>query len=327
MTNATRGADGGAAAAETLQHRLVSRLRGSSLGVEARDRRDLWLMVWPAILVVVGFGIFPFVYSLWVSLHRWEPLSSEHPFLGLDNYREVLSDPIFHGAILRTAIFVAIVVPAQTLIGLGLALLVDGRPRLRRVFFPIFLVPILIAPIVVGYMWRQLWEYPNGPVNEVLSYLPAVEVRVHWLGGETTAFIALVVTEIWQWTPFMFVVLLAGLTGVPQQLREASAVDGATRWTTFRVVVLPALMPILTVAIVLRLLESANFYATVFSITQGGPGSSTYSLVYYIAKLAQFGRPGVAAAASFFFLLAVAIPTGILVMRLLRRQSELGGRT
>ena len=318
---------GGAAAAGAGRHRLISRIRGTSLGVEARDRRDLWMLVIPAVVVVVGFGLFPFIYALWVSFHSWEPLSPNHPFIGVDNYTEVLGDDVFQASILRTLLFVAIVVPCQTLIGLGLALLVDSRPRLKRVFFPLFLLPILIAPIVVGYMWRQMWEYPNGPVNNILSLVPFTDARVQWLGDDKTAFVALVVTEIWQWTPFMFVVLLAGLTAVPQPLREAIEIDGARAWRTFRVVVLPAILPILTVAIILRVLEAANFYATVFAITQGGPGTATYSIVYYIAKLAQFGRPGVAAAASLFFLLVVAIFTGILVQRLLRRQSELAGST
>jgi multiple sugar transport system permease protein len=322
---ASTGSDDGAAASP--QRRLLDWTRGTSLGVEARDRRDLWVMVAPAVLVVLGFGIFPLVYSVWVSFHLWEPLSQAHPGTGVGNYRQVLSDPLLHDAVVRTVVFVAVVVPVQTLLGLGLALLVEKRAYLRRIFFSVFLLPLLIMPIVVGYMWRQMWEAPYGMVNSVLGTLLGHDVTTNWLGNPDRAFAALAITEIWQWTPFMFVVLLAALTGVPVNLREAAAVDGSGAWVTFRVVVLPAIMPVLTVAVILRLLEAANFYATVYAITQGGPGTSTYSLVYYIAQLAQFGRHGVAAAASFLFLLGLAIPVGLLVMRLLHRQSALAGRT
>ena len=325
---AGRGAGGwGGAATNRLRHRLLSWLSGRSLGVEARTRRDLWTMVAPAVVIVVGFGIFPLLYSVWVSFHQWEPLSSTHAANGIENYREVVSSQEARSGLLRTALFVAIVVPIQTVLGFALALLVESRTRLRRISFPVFLLPILIMPIVVGYMWRQMWEAPNGMVNGVLSFFVGHDMTINWLGDPHTAFAALVVTEVWQWTPFMFVVLLAGLTGVAVNLREAAAVDGAGHWVTFRYVILPAITPVLTVALVLRLLEAANYYTTVYAITQGGPGTSTSSIVYYIAQLAQFGRQGPAAAASFLFMLILAIPAGALVLQLLRRQSVTAGRT
>ena len=290
-------------------------------GVEERDTRDLRLMFLPAVLVVLGFGIFPLIYALWVSFHLWEPFIPNHPSNGVDNYTQALNDPIFKTAVVRTAIFVAIVVPAQTVLGLGLALLVESRMRLQRFFFPIFLLPMLIAPIVVGYMWLQMFQFPAGIVNEIASFLAPGDARVNWLGSADTAFMTLVIVEIWQWTPFVFVIMLAGLSAVPLQLKEAAAVDGARWWVTFRTVILPAITPVLTVVVILRLLESANYFATVFSITLGGPGTSTYSMVFYITKLAQFGRPGTAAATSFIFLLALAIPIGLVLMGILKRQT------
>jgi multiple sugar transport system permease protein len=283
-------------------------------------------MVAPAVLVVLGFGIFPLIYALWVSFHQWEPFSQTHPGNGVANYTEALNDPLFRGAAAKTAMFVAIVVPAQVVIGLGLALIVESRLRLQRLFFPIFLLPLLLAPIVVGYMWLQMWQFPAGIINEILSFVLPGDPRVNWLGSPDTAFITLLVTEIWQWTPFVFVIMLAGLTAVPVPLREAAAVDGAGWWWTFRTVILPAITPVLTVVVVLRMLESANFFATVYSITRGGPGTSTYSLVFYVSKLAQFGRPAVAAASSFIFLIALAIPIGLLLMMFLKRQTAMKRR-
>ena len=313
------GAEPGGTATVSLRRRLWPRRREP--GVEQRDTRDLRLMFLPAVLVVLGFGIFPLIYALWVSFHLWEPFIPDHPGNGVKNYTEALNDPIFRSAAARTAIFVAIVVPAQMVIGLGLALVVESRMRLQRLFFPIYLLPMLIAPIVVGYMWLQMFQFPAGIVNEIASFLVPGDARVNWLGSAETAFITLIIVEIWQWTPFVFVIMLAGLTAVPVQLREAAAVDGARWWVTFRTVILPAITPVLTVVVILRLLESANFFPTVFSITQGGPGASTYSMVFYITKLAQFGRPGVAAATAFIFLLALAIPIGFVLMGILKRQT------
>jgi len=282
-------------------------------------------MVAPAVIVVLGFGLFPLAYALWVSFHNWNALSPNHDSVGFANYGEVIDDPLAVQAMLRTALFVGIVVPIQMVIGTAAALLVESRPLLRRIFFPVFLLPLLLMPIVVGYMWRQLWQSPNGMVNSMLSLLSGQDVTVEWLGSPTMAFVAIGITEIWEWTPFVFVVILAGLAGVRVNLREAAATDGAGAWATFRTVVWPAITPVVIVVLILRVLESANFYATVYAITQGGPGDSTYSVVYYIAKLAEFGRAGTAAAASFMFLLLLAIPMGLLLTWMLRRQLKLRG--
>ena len=295
--------------------------RKRELGVEARDTRDLRILFAPALIVVVGVGIFPLVFALIVSFQQWEPFLRSHPFNAGANFSEVWNDNVFHTSAINTALFVTVVVPIQTVLGFGLALIVESRVRLQRFFFPVFLLPMLIAPIVVGYMWLQMWQYPMGIINELIAFILPGDPRVHWLGSSQTAYLTLLVTEIWQWTPFVFVIMLAALTAVPITLREAAAVDGAGWWTTVKVVILPTVSPVLTVVVVLRILESANFFPTVWSITQGGPGTSTYSLVMYITRIAQFGRPGVAAAASFIFMLGLAIPIGFILMWLLKRQT------
>jgi len=294
---------------------------GGMPGIPSRARREYTLMVVPAIVITILVGLFPVLYALWVSFHRYEVLSPEHVFTGWDNYRNVLTDPVFWQSVARTALYVAIVVPCETIVGLMLAVLVERRAWTRKAFFPVLLLPVLIMPVVVGFLWRQLWEPRFGAVNEVLGILLRTRVDIPWLTNPTAAFVALVVTEIWQWTPFMFVVLLAAITAVPEEMREAAQVDGAGGWAEFWHIVLRIITPVMVLAISIRTLDAANFFATVYTITGGGPGTSTYSLVYYIWNLAHFGADGTASAAAFLFLLMLVIPASTVLAQIVRQQS------
>lgn len=280
-------------------------------------------MAWPAIAVVALFTIFPLVYSLWVSVHRYEALSVNHDSVGLTNYQNVITDPLFRQSAVRTLIFVLIVVPTQTVLGLAIAIPIERRPRLRRILLPVVLLPLMIIPIVVAFIWRQLWETPYGVVNEVLGFFAGHPVHTDWVGHPVTAFFALAVTEIWEWTPFMILVVLSALVSIPPEVREAAEIDAASPWLRFRSIILPAILPVLTVAVVIRVIDSANFFSTVYGVTQGGPGNSTYSIVYYIWNLARFGDQGRASAASFLFLIALVLLVVISALRIIRRQSTL----
>jgi multiple sugar transport system permease protein len=290
-------------------------------GIPSRARQEYTLMVVPAIVITIVVGLFPVLYALWVSFHRYEVLSPHHLFTGWENYRTVIDDPVFWQSAARTALYVVIVVPSETIVGLLLAVLVEGRAWARRVFFPVFLLPVFIMPVVVGYLWRQLWEPSFGAVNEVLSLLLHTRVDIPWLTNPTASFAALAITEIWQWIPFMFVVLLAAITAVPEEIREAAQVDGAGGWAMFWHIVLQIITPVMVLAISIRTLDAANFFATVYAITGGGPGTSTYSFVYYIWNLAHFGADGAASAAAFLFLLMLVIPASTILAQVVRQQS------
>lgn len=278
-------------------------------------------MVVPAIVITIVIGLFPVLYALWVSFHQYEVLSSHHLFIGWENYRNVINDPVFWQSAGRTALYVAIVVPSETIVGLLLAWLVEGRAWARKIFFPVFLLPVLIMPVVVGYLWRQLWEPSFGAVNEVLGMMLHTRVDIPWLTNPTASFAALAITEIWEWIPFMFVVLLAAITAVPEEIREAAQVDGAGGWAMFWHIVVRIIAPIMVLAISIRTLDAANFFATVYTITGGGPGTSTYSFVYYIWNLAHFGADGMASAAAFLFLLMLVIPASTVLAQIVRQQS------
>lgn len=301
--------------------RALVRRRKENDGQSFRRRRELWLFVLPAVLLVLAFSIFPLLYSVWVSFHHWEALSVGHASAGTANYASVLNDPLFRQSAIKTIEFVAIVLPVQTLLGLAIAMVIESRQWARRILLPIVLLPVLVMPIVVAFIWQQIFESPYGIGDQLLGLLVGHSVVTDWTSHPATAFAAIVVTEIWEWTPFMVLVLLAGLVAIPPELREAAEVDGASWWRKFRTVILPGIAPVLVVAVMIRLLDSANLFSTVYAVTSGGPGTSSYSLVYYVWNLFRFGDSGRAAAASLMFLVGLGAVAGILATRLLRVQA------
>lgn len=283
-------------------------------------RRSIWvdknvrfLLVLPAVLVILLVSIFPLLYSLWVSFHLWDPIIPGNPFNGVDNFSSVLGDVEFQSALPLTFIFVAIVVPVECLFGLGLALLLAGQRLVgKRLLFSVLLLPMMMTPIVVGFTWRMLWETPFGAINQVLSFVLRHPVDIVWLNDPHTAFLAVAVTEIWQWTPFMFIVLLAAVTAVPHEHLEAAALDGAGWGKTFLHVTLPAIAPVMVLALVIRCLDAAKLFDITYALTGGGPGYSTETLSYYIYRLgAEFFQMGKASAGSYLFMIILVVLTTI----------------
>ncbi len=286
-----------------------------------RSERELRVLARPAIIFVLLFTIFPLIYSVWVSVHNFNAVSPNRNFVGLRNFADVLTDPLFIQSAKFTLLFVLVVVPIQTALGLGIAILIERDPRLRRLALPVFMVPLVILPITVAFIWKQLWNAPYGVVNQFLSTITGQPVDIDWVGSPETAFIAVAVTEIWQWTPFMILVLLAALVGIPQELREAAEIDASSAWLRFRSIIFPAILPVLTVALAIRVIDSANLFSTVYGVTGGGPGNTTYSIVYYIQQLAAFGDQGRASAASLLFLVALVVLVVLGTLRAISRQS------
>ena len=279
------------------------------------DKNVRFLLVLPAVLVILAVTVFPLLYSLWVSFHLWDPIIPGNPFNGIDNFAGVLGDPEFQSALPLTFIFVGSVVPIECCLGLGLALLLAGQRLVgRRILFSVLLLPMMMSPIVVGFTWRMLWETPFGAINQVLSFVLRHPVNIVWLNDPHTAFLAIVVTEIWQWTPFMFIVLLAAVTAVPHEHLEAAALDGAGWWSTFRHVTLPAIAPVLVLALVIRGLDAAKLFDITFALTGGGPGDSTETLSYYVYRLgAEFFQMGKASAGSYIFMILLVVLTTVVL--------------
>jgi multiple sugar transport system permease protein len=278
-------------------------------------------MALPAILAIAGLGIFPLIYSLTLSFRRWDVQVPDRPFVGLANYAEALTDERAWAALGNTLLLSVGGVALELLLGLGLALVLIEELRGKRFIIPLLMLPVMTVPVVVALSWRLLWESQYGPINYFLGLLPGWDRQITWLSQTNTALVAILVTEVWQWTPFMFLILLAGLAGVNPDLYDAAALDGAGWWRTLRDITLPAIAPVLAVAILFRWMDAFKIFDFIWMFTQGGPGTSTESVSWYIYQLGlKFFRMGYAAAMSYLVVIFLSIVVTIYVGRVLREE-------
>jgi multiple sugar transport system permease protein len=283
------------------------------------ERHIGWLLVLPAALLILALSIYPLLYSVWVAFVNYDFQVPGHAFVGLQNFREIVNDPIARSSLLNTLILSAASVAVEFALGLLLALAMVERFRGRGLIMPILIVPLFISPVIVGQFWSLLLQQPFGPTNYVLSLLLGRPVEISWLTQTPWNFIAIITADVWQWTPFMFVILLSGLSAIAPELYEAAELDGATRWQSFYYVTVPLLTPIILLAVTFRLLDAIKLFDVIYVMTGGGPGSSTYTVSFYLYQIGfQQFHLSKATAGSWIFLLLSAILIMALVRRLLR---------
>jgi len=284
-----------------------------------RNRRDGWLLVLPALLLIVALGVYPLLYSLFLALHQWDLQSPTTPFIGLENFQAAIRDDRLWSALKNTWVIVIAGIAFEFLLGLILALMLVDSPRLKRVVVPIFILPVMMVPIVVGLTWRMLWDNQYGAINHILRMFFGNDLNIVWLGQTNTAIVAMIVTQIWQWTPFMFVVLLAAISAVSPDLYEAASLDGANWWQTLKDITLPSIRHIIAVAILFRALDAFKIFDLVYMFTQGGPGTTTETASWYIYRLGfQFFRMGYASAISYLILIMLSLVATIYVAAFIR---------
>ena len=271
------------------------------------------------VLAITGVAVgFPLGYAFYLSLTDYRLTSRGAPdFVGLENYFFVLTEPRMWNAFSNTATYVVVAVALQTVLGLAIALALQKQQWARDLTRAMLLAPMFITPIAVGLTFRFL-------LNDQLGALPAM---LRSLGidydffGPGNALFTLALIDVWQWTPFMVLLLLAGLESVPRQPLEAAKVDGASAWYAFRRVVLPLLTPVLTVAVLLRSLDALKVFEYVYATTRGGPGTETETIQYFTYQTGiQFFRLGEASAVA-FVLLAIVLTLIVLLFRRLQRSA------
>jgi multiple sugar transport system permease protein len=277
------------------------------------------LMVAPAFLVLFLLTIYPFAYMVWISLHKWPIVPTlPRPFLGFDTYAYIFRDPEFWNSVAVTSMYMFLSVALQLTLGFFLAILMNTPNRLVRLFRLPFIVPVFVSPVVVGLMWKFMLGYDLGIVNYLLR---AVGLGgVNWLGDQTMALLSVVLVDVWQWTPFTFLILHAGLTSLPSEPFEAAAIDGASRWQMLRYVTFPMIAPIFTVALLFRVLDAFKLFDIVYVLTRGGPGDATNLLAYNIWRKGFFeDQLGYAATLS-VLMIVIATVLALLLIRLMARQ-------
>jgi multiple sugar transport system permease protein len=287
------------------------RLQGAGL-----DRALPYFLLAPAVLVVLVVLVYPFWDGIQASTQFYRfgrPVKS----VGLDNYKDLWSDPQFRNALWVTVKFVTLAVAIETVLGLALALFCARELRGIRFVRTTLIVPMVITPVVVGIVFRLIYATDAGMLTTVSEKLGGEPVQI--LGDPTKAFLGLVVLDVWEWTPLMFLILLAGVQSLPVEPFEAARVDGAGAWRTFLDHTLPMLRPVLAVAIVLRTIDAFGTFDQVFVLTRGGPGEATRLVSLYGYDTAfKFQQVGYAAA-MFVTIGLMILAFAIAAVRMLRR--------
>lgn len=289
------------------------------------NRLTPYLFLAPAAVVLVVALMYPVGYMVWASFLNWNPSQriGEAEFVGLANYTRLLGDEQFRESFSVTLVFASVVVSIEMVLGVGLALLLDRNLRGMSVLRTLFILPMMIAPIVVGLMWRYMYHPTVGVFNRTLVGLGFEPIP--WLSDPTWALISVIIADIWQWTPFIFILSLAALQSLPRSTMEAARVDGATAWQTILYVKLPLMVPVLIVTGLLRLIDAFKVLEVILILTNGGPGLSTEILSLRISRTAsEFRELGTAAAMSNLLLILLMILT--LVMFTVTKITEAGAR-
>ena len=275
-----------------------------------RERGFRLALVAPSIFVLLLFGVFPLVYLIVVSVQNITMIDVDQSFHGLLNYRSLVTDRRMWEALLHTGIFTAIALPVELVLGLAMAQLFIEHIPGRGVFVALLVLPVVVSPIVAGTTWSLMFDNRFGPINQILGWIVGEPVAILWTIRPDLVYVAILMAEIWQWTPFMFLLLLAALSGVDKSQLEAASIDGAGYWRTFRRIVLPAIWPVMVVAILIRALDLVRLFDIVWALTKGGPGTmtETLSVFTYVKGFQQFETSYTAAVALLVIvLLSVAV--------------------
>ena len=273
------------------------------------ERNFKYLLVGPAIFVLLLIGLFPLIYLLMVSFQGITMTETGTDFVGGRNYAQLFDDARMWEALLHTVIFTAIALPIELLLGLAMAQLFLDRIPGRQVFIALLVLPVVVSPIVSGATWALLFDHRFGPINQVIGWFTGDTAAILWTIKPNLVYPAIIAAEVWQWTPFMFLLLLAALANVDKSQLEAAAIDGAGWWRTFFRIVLPAIWPVMTIAILIRGLDLFRLFDIVWALTKGGPGTmtETISIFTYVKGFQQFETSYTAAVAFLVIILLSAI--------------------
>lgn len=263
------------------------------------SRLTPYVFMAPAALILIVALLYPIGYMMYASFLDWSPSQriGEADFVGLRNYTNLIHDAAFRESFWVTIKFAAVVVTLEMIIGVGLALLLDRNIKGMSLLRTIFILPMMIAPIVVGLMWRYMYHPTVGIFNRTLKDWGFEGIP--WLSDSTWSFVAVVMADVWQWTPFIFILSLAAMQSLPRSALEAAEIDGASEIQKIIFIKLPLMLPVLIVTLMLRLIDAFKVLEVIMVLTNGGPGLSTEIVALRIFRTAQeFQELGEAAAMS-----------------------------
>jgi ABC-type sugar transport system permease subunit len=280
-----------------------------------------WLFVLPALLLYLYFVIYPFLVSIYYSLTSWDGAQPVKQFVGLANYQQLLNDKLMWQSLWHNLIWIVIGTFAPILIGLLLGVLLWTGTRGRTIFRTIYFLPVVLAEVVVAIIWNWIYHPLFGALNQSLRMVGLEELTRGWLGDPNTALLSLLVTAIWGYYGFCFVIIMAGLQNVDVDLLEAATIDGANGWQRFIHIIVPQLSHVLTMITAYTLIGGFSVFGIVFVMTQGGPGTATQVIATYTYRKAfQESNLGYGAALSMVMTI-LSLVTSYIFIRL-REQQE-----
>lgn len=281
---------------------LSDRLRKRSIPI---------LFVLPALILLLAITIFPLLYELRLAFVSWElTASTKSTFVGLQNFKNILfHDERFWSSLQVTLILMIGGVSIELFIGTVLALLLNGLKRSRTFLLSLFLIPVLIAPVVAGFQFRMIYHDQFGPLNYIIELLTFGHWRgFAWIADPKVALFAIMMTDVWQWTPFLMLIILAGLQAIPVELYEAAEVDGATDTQMFWHITIPMILPVIIIGILIRAMDSFKLFDIIYLLTGGGPGDTTETISYYTYLQGfKFFSLGYTAAMAFIQLIIITV--------------------
>jgi multiple sugar transport system permease protein len=276
--------------------------------------RRYWVFAVPAAIVVAAVIVFPWIFTLFMSVHDWK-VSGATPFVGLANYAKMLTDERFQWAIVRTLVFTAASVVAPVILGVWAAVCFASNFRGRGLARTIFVLPMMATPVAISLVWTMMFHPQLGVLNYLLSLVGLPPSA--WVYDSATVIPTLVMVETWQWTPLVMLIVLGGIASLPTDPYEAAILDGATTWQMFRHITLPLAWPFIVVASVIRMIDALKAFDTIYVITLGGPGTSseTLNILLYQTAFAYYDLGYGSAMVVVFFVLILLVSMLLLHIR------------
>jgi multiple sugar transport system permease protein len=300
----------------------VSRKEGSK---PARLAPNYWPFVIPALVVISAVIVFPWVFTLWMSVHRWT-LGQEQSFIGFDNYIRLASDLRFWESLWHTLIYTVLSVVAPLFLGTLAALVFDAQFPLRGFLRGVFVMPMMATPVAIALVWTMMFHPQLGVLNYLLSLIGIGPLE--WIYNQSTVIPSLVLVETWQWTPLVMLIVLGGLAAVPREPYESAEIDGANAWQKFRYLTMPMIAPFLMIAVIIRSIDAVKSFDIIYAMTQGGPGtaSETINIYLYNTAFSYYDIGYGSAMAVVFFIIIVALSFVLLMVRQRAQWNEMEDR-
>jgi multiple sugar transport system permease protein len=277
-----------------------------------RKHWEPWAFASPALVLIALVIVFPLVYAFYLSLQNFDlSVGPDYEFVGAKNYMEALfRDPRFLGSVWNTAVIIAPSLVVELLLGLGLALLLGRVIHGRSLITALLAIPAMVSPVMGAMAWRMMYGVKYGAINNLGRQVGLLDVYFDWFASPFISVIAVVLVEIWLNTPFMMLVLLAGLQSIPQEIYDSAKVDGASTWQTFWSVTLPLLKFTMAVGVMIRLIDLTKLFGLIFLLTFGGPGGATETVAFntYLVGFKDF-RMSYASALSYLIVGGVLVLT------------------